>query len=215
MFLLQTHNVRNYGLSGATADRGWNGEDRMSFPWFLEGANAMVDRKETRPRDDADRARDAGAKAAEDARQAVGRAGEAASRAADEGRATVEAATEDMQEISRAAVSQLTRRMDETAEGLVEAQRQGMDAAVQDLTAAGQVATNSAGLAAEFSCALMDWSREVIEVNARAPQRMFSSDSLKQAYDAQLQLIQTLFRQWSEANSWLFSATVRPARRDG
>jgi len=215
MFLLQAHNVRYNGLSGAPADRGWNGEDRMSFPSFLGGSNAMVDRKETRPRDDADRTRDAGAKVAEDARQAAGRAGEAASRVADEGRATAEAAAENVQEISRAAVSQLTRRMDETAEELVEVQRQGMDAAVQDLTAAGEVATNSAGLAAEFSCALMDWSREVIEVNARAPQRLFSSDSLKQAYDAQLRLMQTLLRQWSEANSWLFSATLRPARRDG
>jgi hypothetical protein len=50
MFLLQAHNVRNYGLSGATADRGWREQMQWSIGRKPGRATMRIERETLEPK---------------------------------------------------------------------------------------------------------------------------------------------------------------------
>jgi hypothetical protein len=160
-------------------------------------------------RADEDRRRKNEAQEREALDRELDRAGEGADRVAGEVEEEARAFAGAAQKTLEQGMSGITDQAARATETMMEMQRRTMDATTRDLQAVAESTTASAAAAAEVSSALMDWARQSVEISNQLPKRLFESRSLTQAFESQLNLVQTLLRQWVEMNARMLQLAPR------
>lgn len=171
------------------------------------GSRADEDRRrksETQERDQARQRQASGEEATEELDRQYERAEQGAERVSREMQEEAQAFAGAARETLEQGMTGITDQAERATETVMEMQRRTMDATTRDLQAVAESTTASAAAAAEVSSALMDWARQSVEISNQLPKRLFESRSLVRAFESQLNLMQTLMRQWVEINGRMF-----------
>lgn len=170
--------------------------------------------EERKQEQETQRARRARQENEDDFEAATQRSARAAGDAAGETMRASGQAAERMERGVRDAVSELADQSRRAAGSVGEAlalQRETVEEAAQDLSAAATSATVSAGAVAELGSAWMDWFGRSLQATTQVSQRLFQSWTPKQAAEAQREFTHRIMQDWIERNARILQVTQQAA----